>query len=201
MHAKHYLKKTAGLVIKVLSFPFWLIFLAAGPVFGKRKAFASVMQGVSLFPGVTGEWLRKGVLQWITRKKLDNCCISFGCLFSDPDVTIGNGVYLGSRCDIGNATIGNDCVIGSAVHIMSGLRQHAFDRTDIPIRDQKNLFEKVTIGQDVWIGNAAVIAADIGQGCVIGAGSVVIKPVPDYATVAGNPARVIGNRKPDSIKN
>jgi len=197
MSLKKYLKQSVDLIMKVLSFPFYIIFFTSKQISGKRKAFASVMQGVSLFPGVTGEWLRRGVLQWVTGKELKDCCISFGCLFSDSDVIIGNGVYMGSRCDIGKVQIGDDCVIGSGVHIMSGLRQHGFERTDIPMRDQKNLFERIMIGQDVWIGNAAVIAANIGQGCVIGAGSVVIKPVPDYSTVVGNPAKIIGNRKPD----
>src|SRR6056297_411097 len=138
MNLRNFLKQVLDWCMKWLSLPFYLVYLVSRHLTGSRKAFASVMQWVSLFPGVSGEWLRRGVLQWVTRQKLDNCCISFGCLFSDPDVTIANGVYLGSRCDIGNAAIGNDCVIGSAVHIMSGLRQHAFDRNDIPIRDQKN---------------------------------------------------------------
>lgn len=49
------------------------------------------------------------------------------------------------------------------------------------------------IGEDVWIGGRAVIlsGANLGRGCVVGANSVVNKPVPPYAVVAGSPAKII----------
>jgi acetyltransferase-like isoleucine patch superfamily enzyme len=55
---------------------------------------------------------------------------------------------------------------------------------------------KTKIGSDVWIGTGAIILAGvtIGNGAVIGSGSVVTKMVPDYAIVAGNPARLIRMR-------
>jgi acetyltransferase-like isoleucine patch superfamily enzyme len=54
----------------------------------------------------------------------------------------------------------------------------------------------VTIGQGAWIGNAAVILADVGQGAVVGAGSVVTRPVPPWAIAAGVPAKVLKSRLP-----
>lgn len=55
----------------------------------------------------------------------------------------------------------------------------------------------ITINDDVWIGANAVIAAGvtIGKHCVIGAGSVVTKDVPDYSVAVGNPAKVIKTLK------
>jgi len=52
----------------------------------------------------------------------------------------------------------------------------------------------VTIGRNVWIGGAALIlpGITIGDDAIIGAGSVVIRDVPDCVTVAGNPARLLG---------
>ena len=52
------------------------------------------------------------------------------------------------------------------------------------------------IGNDVWIGRSAIVLSgtSIGNGAVIGAGSVVTKDVPDYAIVAGNPAKLIRYR-------
>lgn len=58
-------------------------------------------------------------------------------------------------------------------------------------------FGKLTIGNDVWIGQYAVIlpsCKNIGNGAVIGAGAIVTKDVPPYAIVAGNPARIIKYR-------
>jgi virginiamycin A acetyltransferase len=56
---------------------------------------------------------------------------------------------------------------------------------------------ELVIGNDVWIGQNAIIVPDvmkIGDGAIIGAGAVVTKDVPDFAVVAGNPAKVIRYR-------
>jgi len=56
--------------------------------------------------------------------------------------------------------------------------------------------DPVNIGNDVWIGSAAILLSGIsvGDGAVVGAGSVVTKDVPPYAIVAGNPAKLIRYR-------
>ncbi|RLC06874.1 MAG: acyltransferase, partial [Deltaproteobacteria bacterium] len=81
------------------------------------------------------------------------------------------------------------------VHIMSGKRQHHFDDPDVPIQEQGGIFEKVSIGEDTWIGNNALIMANVGKKCVIGAGSVVSKDIGDFSIVTGNPAKVIRKRR------
>lgn len=184
-------KKVLGMLMKGVAFPLYVLFLVTRQCLGSRKAFSSIMQAVSLVPGGCGEWFRRGILQWVTGSALTDSCICFGVLFSDPLIRIGNGVYIGPRCDLGRAEIHNDVIMGSAVHITSGRHQHGFDTEDYPIRDQETRFEKVTVGRGSWVGNQAVICADLGADCVVGAGSVVISPVPDMAVVAGNPAKVI----------
>lgn len=61
----------------------------------------------------------------------------------------------------------------------------------------------IEIGSDCWIGFRSTIldGVKIGNGCIVGLGSVVTKDVPDYAIVAGNPAKIVKYRySPDIIK-
>ena len=86
-----------------------------------------------------------------------------------------------------------------APHVVITTANHGFRQLDVPMRfanciDQSDLL----IDDDVWIGaNVSIIAGTkcIGRGAVVGAGSVVNKPVPPYAIVVGAPAKVIGYRK------
>lgn len=187
-------KKAFGVIMRLLTFPVYLHYRIEAKVVGERKALAMISQGVSLFPGLTGEYFRCAFMRWVTGLRLRDCCISFGTTFSDPRVRIGDGVYLGRGCDVGYADIGPNCVIGSGVHILSGLRQHGFQDLDVPIRDQPAEFSMVTVGEDTWIGNGSIIGAGVGKKCVIGVGSLVVKPIPDFTIAAGNPARIIKYR-------
>ena len=84
--------------------------------------------------------------------------------------------------------------IGSNVDILSGRRQHHCEDLDRPIQEQGGTFEPVRIGRNSWIGNSSVIMADIGPHSVIGAGAVVVGPIPGRSVAVGNPARVIRER-------
>lgn len=125
-----------------------------------------------------------------------NVNIEHGALFSAK-------ASLGDHSGIGiNARINGECRIGS--HVMMGTdvviitRNHAFDRTDIPMMEQGFEEERpVTIGNDVWIGDRVIIlpGVTIGDGSILAAGAVVTHDVPPYAIVAGVPAKVIKMRK------
>lgn len=83
--------------------------------------------------------------------------------------------------------------MGEEVLILGG--GHISQRLDIPMTKQGNKpSSNLEICDDVWIGSRVIILAKvgrIGQGVIIGAGSVVTKPIPDYAVVGGNPAKII----------
>lgn len=159
-----------------------------------QGAFWTCSQILSLIPGKTGSYLRKNYYRLAMTCCDPECAILFGTLFSQADTEIGKGVYIGPYCNIGRSCIEKHCTLGSNVHIMSGSRQHGFDDLETPIQDQGGVFEKVVIGEDTWIGNGALVMANVGKKCIIGAGAVVVKEIPDYSIVVGNPGKVIKKR-------
>lgn len=117
----------------------------------------------------------------------------------ERNATFSSKVELGDNSGIGiRATISGKCIVGN--NVMMGpdcviySRNHEFSNLDIPMREQGYKEEKtVVIGDDVWIGGRVIIlpGVHIGNHCIIGAGSVVTKDIPDWAIAAGNPAKVI----------
>ncbi|MBU0985591.1 MAG: acyltransferase [candidate division Zixibacteria bacterium] len=113
-------------------------------------------------------------------------------IFAGDHVEIGVDNFLQAG---GGLEIGDDTMLGPGVKIWT--QNHVFLRDDIPIREQGAEYKKVVIGRDVWIGANAFImpGAELGDGVVVSAGAVVgCKKIPSRKIVAGNPARVIGER-------
>lgn len=126
------------------------------------------------------------------------------------NVKLGDFTYVASGSVISNTivekfcSIGPDCKIGLGKHptrdfvsthpiFFSTLKQAQISFVD---RNYFEEFEKIKIGNDVWIG-ANVIVIDginIGDGAIIAAGSVVTKDIPPYAIVGGIPAKIIRYR-------
>lgn len=121
---------------------------------------------------------------------------SIGC---PGNVTIGDDVFIGPNVDIlaeNKVKIGNYAMISKSVTIVSA--DYKFENTKVAmIKQDWSKSKPVIIGNDVWIGTKSVIlkGVKIGDGAIIGAGSVVSKDVEPYAIVAGNPAKKIGGRK------
>ena len=117
-------------------------------------------------------------------------------------------VSLGDYSGIGiNAKIYGTCIIGDYVMMGTDVtiitRNHRFDALDKPMMFQGFEEEKpVVIGNDVWIGDRAMImpGVHIGNGCIVAAGSVVTHDVPDYAIVGGVPAKVIRYRNEEKAE-
>ena len=162
--------------------------------FSEHGLFVFSVQLLSLIPGKIGSYFRVA----FNRMTMTHChpetVIGFATLFSQIDTEIHQGVYIGPQCNIGSCVIEKNTLIASGVHIMSGSGQHNFDDLDTPIQQQGGKYEKIKIGEDSWVGNGCLIMANIGKKCIIGAGSVVTKDIPDYSIAVGNPAKVVRNR-------
>lgn len=191
---KSRLKQVARTSFIVAVLPFFFLYKAFS-LFGGEKSFSGFSQFFSLFPGKFGCYFRAAFYHLTMHSCSQNVVIGFGTLFSQFDTEISDRVYIGPQCNIGMCSIGEDTLIASGVHIMSGSNQHNFSDLDTPIQQQGGEYQKVRIGADSWIGNGSLIMANVGDKCIVGAGSVVIKNVPDLSIVAGNPAKLIRTRK------
>jgi acetyltransferase-like isoleucine patch superfamily enzyme len=168
-----------------------LILYCFSAIFGREKTFPGFAQAFSLIPGITGQFLRHAFYSAVLKNLGRDSCLTFGTIFSHASAQIGNDVYIGAFCSIGDVTIEDDVLLASHVSIMNGSQQHGIERLDIPIREQPGTMRHITIGSGSWIGERALVSADIGKHCVIGAGAIVTKPIPDYAIAVGVPAKVL----------
>jgi len=158
--------------------------------------------------------MSKGVIAFFARvgKKVDikRNCILLGKINLEDNVTIGencflNGhIYISKGTDleknvelVGNIKIGKYCAIARNV-TFQGVN-HSIRRSSIQMKFYKEVFDDelervskgpIVVGNDVWIGTRAIILSDvkIGDGAIIGAGSIVTKDVEPYSIVAGVPA-------------
>lgn len=112
---------------------------------------------------------------------------------------IGENTYIGENNNIraagGIIVIGNNCLISQHISIVAS--NHGIKRGQLIIEQGWPENKKdVIIEDDVWIGANSVIlpGVTIHKGAVIGAGSIVTKDIPEYAIVAGNPAKIIKYR-------
>ncbi len=110
-------------------------------------------------------------------------------LVIEDKVIVNKNVHIGC---INRITIGKDTIIGSNVLITD--YSHGDKEYDLA-PSNRPLYSKgtVVIGKNVWIGENACILPDvtIGDNCIIGAGSIVTKSIPDNSIAVGNPARVV----------
>jgi acetyltransferase-like isoleucine patch superfamily enzyme len=125
------------------------------------------------------------------------CSIAANCYLHGPvslgsDVSVNTGAHLeGGRAGL---------VIGNGVRIATGAKLFAFDhgiQPDQPIHLQPTTSRGIVVGDDVWLGAQCGVTdgTRIGAHAVVAMGAVVTRDVPEWAIVAGVPARVIGDRR------
>ena len=112
-----------------------------------------------------------------------------------PKLLIGNRVHFGKMNRIGcdnRIIIEDDVLFAPHVHISD--RNHGFEDIHTPISRQKVISKgEVVIGAETWLGFGCQVMSGvkIGRHCVIAAGAIVVKDVPDYCVVGGNPAKIL----------
>lgn len=116
------------------------------------------------------------------------------CLINNVmgSVHIGDGTLLGvGSTIIGPATIGADVML--AQHVVISALNHEFQSIVLPIRAQGVSVSRIHVGDGSWIGVHAIVlpGVTIGKNCVVAAGAVVTKDVPDFCVVVGNPAKIV----------
>lgn len=122
-------------------------------------------------------------------------CVTANIEGVTPQLVIGDNVNFGRMNRIGcdnKIIIENNVLFAPHVHVTD--RNHAFEDPETPIITQKIYSNgPVVIGSDSWIGFGAQIMSGvtIGKHCVVAAGAVVTKSIPDYCVVGGNPAKIL----------
>ena len=188
MEFKKIIKQIVYFVILILELPVILICWMEN-LFGINIMFTTFAQLFSLVPGIVGIYIRKVYYNTILEKS-EMAFMLFGTIISDRRTRIGEGVGIGAFAIIGYCEIGAGAGIGNSAHILSGKKMHVFGPQGLDLSKPMTK-EKVHIGAGTWIGNHSVIMANVGNNCLIGAGSVVNKEIEDGVLAAGNPARVI----------
>jgi acetyltransferase-like isoleucine patch superfamily enzyme len=182
------LKRVAFGIALALVSPLLLIAWLEKRLAAGDTVFAACSQLLSLVPGPIGVQFRAAFYYGA----LDRCSweihVGFGSIFTHRAATLAPHVSMGAFCVIGHADIGAGVRMASRVSIPSGKRQHC-DEMGAPV--PASHFERVLVGAGSWIGEGAIVMANVDARCVVGAGAVVTRPVPPACLVAGNPADVV----------
>jgi acetyltransferase-like isoleucine patch superfamily enzyme len=177
-----------GLAVLVV-WPLWLVTRLERAVGTSEEVFLFCGQCLAIMPGLPGAYLR-GAYYFGSIEHCDwEVRIGFGSIFVKRAARIGKHASLGNYCVVGHADIGQAVMMGSRVSIPSGKRQHLDEAGRLS--GSRGQFDRVTIGARSWIGEGAIVLADVGEDCIVGAGAVVSHAVPVRSLVSGNPARVV----------
>jgi acetyltransferase-like isoleucine patch superfamily enzyme len=160
----------------------------------KLVKYDTAGQVLSLIPGAAGILVRRA---WY-RLTLEHCgeglSVAFGAVIHRADARFGDYCHVGAFGRVGLVDIGDHLIAADHVSILSGRNHYGIERRDIPIRLQPGRHIRVRIGSDVWIGDGAVVSADIAAHSVVGSGAVVTKTFDEWQILGGVPARPIGTR-------
>ena len=162
-----------------------------------HAAYLPIYGLVKYIPSPIGDILRKMVLKLFGARIGPGTRIYEGVTVWYPyriklgtRVTLNEWVYLSA---FGYISIGDGVSIGHRASILTTDHKIFKNR---PIKSQELQVTRKIIGDDVFLGAGCIILhkANLGDGSVVGAGSVVVNSVKNYEVVAGNPAKSLGTR-------
>jgi virginiamycin A acetyltransferase len=159
--------------------------------FGGTRLYVFFTQWFAILPGAPGVFLRAGFYRGTLQRFGQRVYVGFGALVSRPDAVIEDDAYIGPYAVIGFTRLGARTLVGTRASLLSGGGQHRRTGDGRWTPFDGSPLERVDIAEDVWIGEGAIVMADVGRGAMIAAGSVVSSPVAPDVVVAGNPSRFV----------
>lgn len=160
--------------------------------------YALGAHAVALVPGKPGNFVRAGYYLLTLESFHPTAIVSFGSFFSRREARIAARSGMGAYCIIGLVDIGTGVRIASRVSIISGLHEHGDSTSRGDGRTVRGASLRLSIGDGVWIGEGAVVGADVGAHATVSLGAVVTKPVPASCLAMGNPARMLPTARSQS---
>ena len=153
--------------------------------------FSVCVHVVALLPGLPGMFLRRAFYVLTLDNCSSHCHIGFGTIFTHRKSVVEDNVYIGMYSLVGASFIGAKTLIGSRVSILSGKSLHVREADGTWSPFDPNRIIQVHLAPNVWVGEGAIIMADVGEGSMVGAGSLVNTNIRENIIVAGNPARFV----------
>jgi len=193
-------KATARGIAFVVMVPALISFAVRARLVGRDRALQSSSEWLALIPGLTGQYLRRAFYHRALSSCESSVVIEAGTILCRAGARLDAHAYIGGGCRLGLVHVEHDVLIASGVHIPSGASTHEIGDPTVPIREQGRGEQLVRIGSGAWIGEGALVMADVGRESVIGAGAVVTRRIPSWSIAAGVPARVLRPRPGAHVK-
>jgi acetyltransferase-like isoleucine patch superfamily enzyme len=158
---------------------------------GSESIFQFWAHVFSLFPGLPGIFLRRAYYRLTLNHCASNFYMGFGALFAHRCARVEQNAYIGPYALVGSVHLCEGCLIGSRVSLVSGTELHALDEQGRWLPCDRTRLRQITIGEYAWVGEGAIVMANIGAGTMVAAGAVVQQDICAGVLVAGNPSRFV----------
>ncbi|MEM7404413.1 MAG: acyltransferase [Pseudomonadota bacterium] len=189
-------KRLLQLGFRLWVLPQWMKYRLMSRLVDEPRAFMAASESLAGSSGLWGVYVRQAFYSQALAACGKDVYIGWQTMFSMSQAKLGEGCYIGHRCGLGYADVGAKVMLADGVQVLSGGKEHGTTAEEGEThQDLPQTFNQVTIGEGAWIGTNAVIMADVGAHCVIGAGAVVARAIPPYSVAVGAPARVVKSLK------